>query len=80
MSKVNIETRPAVYVSFGELWTHGVPRYSRVHIIRMMRRGQFPMQVQISPNRVAWRLNSIQEWVANRPPSVRVRLETDEAA
>ena len=78
MTKENIET--PVFITFDELPAHGVPRFSRVHILRLMRRGQFPMQVQLTPNRVAWRMTSIQEWVANRPTSTRVRLETDEAA
>ena len=44
--------------------------------MRMMRRGQFPQQVQLSPNRVAWRVTDIVEWVSNRPLSQKTRPET----
>ena len=66
--------RKVVYVSFKELPDYGVPKYSRVHTLRLMRRGQFPQQVQISPNRVGWLLSgpgSIEEWLASRPLSSR---------
>ena len=64
--EVKAADQPA-FVFYHELPAHGVPRYSRVHLYRLMARGQFPLQVQISPNRVGWRLSSISEWVANRP-------------
>jgi len=79
MTKVNVEAQPA-FISYYELPAYGVPRYSRVHLLRLMRRGQFPQQVQISPNRVGWRLSSIREWVSSRPLSARVRREDDDAA
>lgn len=70
---------PPVFVLFRELPNYGVPRYSRVHLYRLMRQGQFPLPVQLSPNRVAWRLHSILEWCANRPPSARVHVEVADA-
>jgi predicted DNA-binding transcriptional regulator AlpA len=68
-----------VFVRYDQLPDYGI-RYSRVHLLRLMRRGQFPLQVQISPNRVAWRRSAILEFVANRPTSARVRVETGDAA
>jgi predicted DNA-binding transcriptional regulator AlpA len=59
----------SIFVTYPQLPAYGVPSYSRVHLMRMMRRGQFPQQVQLSPNRVAWRVTDILEWVANRPLS-----------
>jgi prophage regulatory protein len=58
---------PEVFVSFAELPNYGVPKYTRVHLYRLMRRGQFPKAIQLSPNRVAWTLSSLQVWVATRP-------------
>ena len=69
-----------VFVYYPDLPRYGVPAFSRVHLLRLMRSGKFPLQVQVSDNRVAWRLHSILEWVANRPPSRRVRDETGDAA
>jgi hypothetical protein len=77
--KREVEARP-VYVSYDELPVYGVPKYSRVHMYRLMRRGQFPAQVQITPNRVGWRLTSVSEWVGNRPLSSRVQREPADAA
>jgi predicted DNA-binding transcriptional regulator AlpA len=71
MKRERVEVRPA-FVYFNELPAYGVPAYSRVHIYRMMRRGQFPAQIQISDNRVGWRLSAIQDWVATRPLSAKV--------
>ena len=75
--KREVEARP-VFVSFNELPAYGVPKYSRVHMLRLMRRGQFPQQVQLSPNRVGWLLSgpgSIEEWLESRPLSSRVRRD-----
>jgi predicted DNA-binding transcriptional regulator AlpA len=62
-----------VFVSYPELPHYGVPSYTRVHLMRMMRSNQFPLQVQLSPNRVAWRVTDILAWVANRPLSQKAR-------
>jgi predicted DNA-binding transcriptional regulator AlpA len=56
-----------VFVTYPELQNHGVPEYSRKHLLDMQRRGQFPRAVQLSPNRVAWRLSEINRWFASRP-------------
>ena len=56
-----------VFVTYPELPNHGVPKYSRKHLLDMQRRGQFPRAIQLSPNRVAWRAESLAEWCSNRP-------------
>jgi len=73
--KAGINPQP-VFVTYPELPDYGVPPYSRVHLMRMMRRDQFPQQIQLSPNRVAWRVTDIVEWVSNRPLSQKTRPET----
>jgi hypothetical protein len=74
------EVAQPAFVFFNDLPSFGVPRYSRVHLYRLMRRGQFPPQVQISPNRVAWRLSAIIDWVASRPLSSKVVQGAPDAA
>ena len=46
---------PDHYVAFAQLPDHGIPSYSRVHILRMMRRGELPAahQAQPEPGRLA---------------------------
>lgn len=56
-----------VFVSYDELPQHGIPKYSRVHIRRMIARGVFPAAIQLSPNRVGWRLSDIVAWKRSRP-------------
>ena len=73
--KAAINLQP-VFVTYPELPHYGVPPYSRVHLMRMMRRDQFPQQIQLSPNRVAWRVTDIVEWVSNRPLSQKTRPVT----
>jgi predicted DNA-binding transcriptional regulator AlpA len=40
-----------------------------------MRQGKFPLQVQITENRVGWHLDEVARWVASRPRSTRIKLE-----
>lgn len=39
---------------------------SRSYIYAAMDSGEFPKQVKLSPRRVAWRLDEIETWIANR--------------
>lgn len=48
---------------------HGI-EYSRVHIRRMIQDRRFPAPVQLSPNRLAWRLSDLATWKASRPVSL----------
>ena len=41
--------------------------YSRVHIYRLMKRGQFPQRVRVGKRRVAWLASSIQKFIESRP-------------
>jgi predicted DNA-binding transcriptional regulator AlpA len=68
-----------VFITYRELPTHGVPKYSRKHLLDMMRRGQFPSAVQVSPNRVAWRLSDLECWKANLPAARSVQQARDAA-
>ena len=43
-----------------------ITNLSRVTRWRLMRRGQFPVKVQLSPNRTAWRLSAVLEWMSQR--------------
>ena|SRR5690242_14259933 len=58
---------PEVFITYPELTNHGVPKYSRKHLLQMMRTGDFPQSVQLSPNRVAWRKSDLDRWAASRP-------------
>ena len=62
-----------IYVPFGELnKTYGIT-YCRVHVNRLMERGEFPMAIKLSPNRIAWRAQEIEDWLASRPAARSVR-------
>jgi predicted DNA-binding transcriptional regulator AlpA len=66
-------------VTYPELAEHGVP-FTRKHLLVLQRRGLFPKAIELSPNRIAWRLLEIIEWRANRPVARSVRGEGDKAA
>jgi hypothetical protein len=57
-----------VFLTFRDLRDHGI-RYCRLHLNRMMARGQFPQAIWLSPNRKVWRLSEIERFKANRPTS-----------
>jgi predicted DNA-binding transcriptional regulator AlpA len=57
---------PEVLVIYLGLQALGIP-YTRVHLRRLMKEGKFPLPVQISENRIAWRLGDLREWQANLP-------------
>ncbi len=40
--------------------------YSRVHIYRLMKAGEFPQRVQIGRNRVGWLESEVAEWLEER--------------
>ena len=43
-----------------------VTGFSRSQIYNLMRKGLFPMQVQIGPKSVAWLDSEISEWIKER--------------
>jgi hypothetical protein len=59
------------FVLYSQFAEHGIPRYSRVHLRRLMRAGLFPSAVQISPNRVAWPLSWLEGWKEERLRATR---------
>ncbi len=59
-------------VSYCYLRQHGIP-YSRVHLARLMRAGRFPAAVQISANRIGWRLSDLEAWKTSRPTARSIR-------
>jgi Prophage CP4-57 regulatory protein (AlpA) len=72
----DIKARPAeqrrsaddeVFITYDQLPDYGIPKYSRVHIRRLMARGLFPRPVMLSPNRIAWRKSEVAAWKASRP-------------
>ena len=40
---------------------------SRVTIWRLEQRGEFPEKIALSPNRVGWLENEVQDWIGSRP-------------
>jgi hypothetical protein len=71
---------PEFYVPFPRLKPdYGIP-YTRVHLHRMMQRGQFPLAVQLSPNRIAWRPSDLDRWSASRPTAQSLIKTSADAA
>lgn len=42
---------------------------SKSTIYREMNRGAFPKPLKLSPNRVAWRRDEVQDWISQLPIS-----------
>ena len=42
-------------------------------LLRMVRAGEFPKPVRISPQMVAWREKDVREWLESRPEQVYSR-------
>jgi predicted DNA-binding transcriptional regulator AlpA len=57
---------PPVFVTYAELRGLGV-KYSRKHLLDLMRRRLFPQARQMSANRVAWVRAEVLEHLATRP-------------
>ena len=36
---------------------------------RWIKAGQFPRPIMLGPRRVGWRVEDVQEWLDNRPPT-----------
>ncbi len=63
MAQIKVGT---IFVPYSSLCDHGI-FYTRVHLNRLIDRDQFPPAVQLSPNRIAWKLGDLEVWKANRP-------------
>ena len=53
------------YVSYPDLKKFGIG-YCRVHLRRLIDRGEFPAPVKLSKNRIAWRYADVVVWMASR--------------
>lgn len=51
-------------VTLGEVLNR-IP-YSKVHVYRLMASGEFPKQVEVGPQRVAWVEQEVDDWIAER--------------
>jgi len=57
---------PIRFISAADLYKLGI-RYSRQHLDRLEKAGQFPRRVKLTPNgRVGWLESEIQEWLHSR--------------
>ena len=50
----------------GEKECHQITNLSRVTRWRLIKQGLFPPKIRLSPNRTAWRLSAILEWMNAR--------------
>ena len=55
-----------VLYAYVELKQLGIP-WSRPHINNLIRKGEFPAPLEISPNRLVWPASEIMEFVDNLP-------------
>jgi predicted DNA-binding transcriptional regulator AlpA len=62
-----------VFITYPELTQHGIPSFTRKHLLDLQKRRQFPRAIELSPNRIAWRLSDLLAWRANRPLARSVR-------
>jgi hypothetical protein len=54
-------------VTFFELPDLGVPRWSRKHVIDLVKAGKFVAPRQLSDNRIGWLKSDVLHWVHSRP-------------
>ena len=40
--------------------------FTKVHIYRLMNRGEFPRSIKIGKRRVCWRESEIEAWIASK--------------
>jgi len=53
------------FIRFSQLKDHGIP-WSRVHVYRLEKLGQFPPRVHLGPCTVVWLEKDIDEFVAGK--------------
>ena len=69
MSTTENAERPAIqkiFLTWPDLQARGHP-WTRIHTNRLIAIGEFPTPVQLSANRIAWKLAEIEAWEASRP-------------
>jgi predicted DNA-binding transcriptional regulator AlpA len=57
---------PVIDRIVGETECEHITDASRTTRWRMMKRGEFPQKVRISPNRTGWLLSEVMAWLAQR--------------
>lgn len=45
---------------------YGIP-YTRDHLRRKVKAGEFPPPIQLSERMIAWREEDVEEWIRSRP-------------
>ena len=60
-------------LSFKQLKAEKGIEYCRVHVLRLMKRGEFPQSWRIGPNCVVWDEAEIDAWLAEKKKSREVR-------
>ena len=67
-AQANIFIGEGAYIDrfIGEKQCHQITNLSRITRWRLIKQGLFPPKVRISPNRTAWRLSAILEWMNAR--------------
>jgi len=68
MKEENIKT--SLIISAVVLPTHDVMNItglSRTTLWRLERAGKFPMRLRLSANRIGWRKDEVEGWIATRP-------------
>ncbi len=73
-TKVSKSVRPQhlpQYVGFAQV--QDALSVSRRTVERMVRDGKFPKPIQLSPNRVGWRVEAITQWLAERERSLTAK-------
>lgn len=48
----------------GELY--GLIPYTPQHILRLEKKGMFPLRIKIGPNKVVWLRSEVEAWLAER--------------
>ena len=49
--------------------------FSKSHLVRLEKSGQFPERIKLGDRRVGWSFNEVQEWVKARKYNRTVTLE-----
>lgn len=57
---------PSRIVTFQELRQYDVP-YTRAHLIRLVRSGQFPCPIKLGPGRIGWLRSDIETYLRTAP-------------
>jgi prophage regulatory protein len=53
---------------------------SRTTLYRLIDKGQFPRQINISDRAVAWRASEVEEWIHSRSPGQAKNSESERQA